>query len=155
MIIRQATPDDLSDILRMGSDFFAASGFAAIADADTLSMIETAEGLMKNEAAVLLVADIDGELVGMAGAVSYPFYFNREHLTGQELFWWVDPRHRSDGAGKALMEGIEAWARSIGMHSLMMVAIPSLEGESVGKLYQRAGFKPAEQNYIRRLDYGH
>lgn len=155
MIIRPATPDDLNEILRMGVAFFDASGFSSVAEADTLSMVETAEGLMNGDRGLLLVAEDDGEIVGMAGAIAYPLYFNREHLTGQELFWWVDPEHRTDGAGQALMEGIEQWARDLRMNSLMMVSLPSLDGERVGKLYQRAGFRPAESNYIRRLDYGH
>jgi GNAT superfamily N-acetyltransferase len=154
-MIRKATPDDLNDIVRMGLDFFNASGFSVITDADTLSIIETVDGMMKNDTAVVLVADVNGELVGMAAAVSYPLYFNRIHLTGQELFWWVDLQYRRQGHGSALLDGLVSWARSLRLQSLMLVSLPELDGERVSAMYQGAGFRPFELNHIRRLDYGH
>jgi GNAT superfamily N-acetyltransferase len=155
MIIRLATPDDLNDIMRMAVDFFDAAGLAAITEIDTLSVINTVEHLMADEHAVVLVAEIDDSLVGMAGALAFPFYFNRNHLTCQELFWWVDPSYRAEGTGKALLHSLENWAQRLGASSISMISLHQVDGERVGKLYKHAGYTPSEQSYIRRFEYGH
>lgn len=155
MNIREATTDDLSDILRMGFAFHEASGYADICEPDTVSMLETAERLMADEKGLLLVAESDDQIVGMAGIVAYPIHFNRNYLATQEMFWWVDKEYRTDGAGRGLLLGIESWAQKMRARSNTMISLNDLDGERVGKLYKHAGYRPGEQMHIRRFEYGH
>ncbi len=40
---------------------------------------------------VMLLAEIDGTVVGMVGLVIAPFFFNRSRITAHEVVWWVHP----------------------------------------------------------------
>lgn len=147
-MIRTATAADIPALVEMGGRFFAASGFADSTSYDPDSMAHTFAQLIESEQGVLLVADG----VGMAGALVYPHYFNRHDLVAQELFWWVDEDARKSGAGSRLLLAIEAWAAERGAKSLIMLSLSALDAEKVNRMYENAGYRPAEQSFIKRLD---
>ncbi len=89
------------------------------------------------------------KLVGMAGALVYPFYFCSSHLTAQEIFWWVDPEHR--GIGSLLFDALLDEVKKSGAHSLSMIALETLNPEKVGEFYKSRGFRPSDRSYIKRL----
>lgn len=128
----------------MGRRFYEASGYRDITEFDSGSL----ENTLRNSGAILLVAEKDG-LVGMAGALVYPFYFNASHLTAQEIFWWVDPEHR--GIGSLLFDALLEEVKKSGAQSLSMIALESLNPERVGSFYQARGFKPSDRSFIRRI----
>ena len=150
-MIRRATPADLPALVSMGGRFFSASGMAAVTSYDPESIARTFQQLMGSEQGLLLVAD-DGGIVGMAGALVYPHYFNQHDLVAQELFWWVDESARKGGAGSGLLQGIEEWAAAMGARSVMMLSLSALDPERVNRMYEKAGYRPAEQSFIKRLD---
>jgi GNAT superfamily N-acetyltransferase len=96
-----------------------------------------------------MVAEKEWGLVGIAGALVYPFYFNAGHKTAQELFWWVDTEHR--GVGATLFIAMRDEVRKRGAKSLSMIALEAIEPERVGAFYMRHGFRPSERSYIGRL----
>lgn len=145
VVIREAVEGDIPALLEMAGRFHKASGFTEIPfDAD--SVAATMAHLIGSEDAVLVIGD-----GGMAAAIAYPAYFNHAHRQAQEMFWWVDEDKRSTGLGKALLGGIEAWARSRGAESMTMISLDALEPERVDLLYRRAGYRPSERNYLKRL----
>lgn len=148
MNIRSAVMADLSALLEMGKRFFEASGYADIARYDAQSFATTLIKAMESEDSVILVAKKD-KPVGMAGALVYPFYFDFNHRTAQELFWWVDPEHR--GIGSQLFDAMIEAVRMKGAQSLSMIALEALEPEKVGAFYMKRGFRPSERSYIRSL----
>ncbi|KFC61958.1 GNAT family N-acetyltransferase [Massilia sp. LC238] len=149
-MIRRAALSDLGALLSMGRKFFAASGYADIARFDEESFRRTVDQLMTDNA-VCLVAEIDGQVVGAAGALAYPFYFDASHKTGQEVFWWLDPEHRGGQVGIRLFAELEAWARAQGCKSFTMIALDAVDAWRVGKIYQRCGYRPSEHSYIKEL----
>lgn len=136
----------------MGACFFAASGYSDICAYDAASLARTLESMLGDENAVLLVVEKDERLVGMAGALIYPFYFNQGHLTSQEMFWWVDEAHR--GIGSQLFDALEENIRRRGAMSLSMIALDRLSPDRVGSFYERRGFRPSERMFIRRFSNG-
>lgn len=99
MTIRDATVDDIPALLDMSRRFFEVSGYRSLTRYDPPSMERTVRCLLSDENGILLVAEPDHGIVGMAGGMIYPLYFSRSHITGQELFWWVDPGNRGCGLG--------------------------------------------------------
>jgi GNAT superfamily N-acetyltransferase len=143
-MIRKAVVSDLPAMVEMGRKFHEASGYGDICEFDGLSFATT---LQNAPDAVFLVAEKEGKLVGMAGALVYPMYFNLHHRTAQEMFWWVDPEHR--GIGSKLFEALEEEVKKMGAQSLTMIVIERFSW--VGSYYEKRGFRPSERSFIRRF----
>jgi ribosomal protein S18 acetylase RimI-like enzyme len=143
-LIRKSTLADLPALVGMGQRFHEASGYGDIAEFDALSFATT---LQNAPDAVYLVVEKEGSLVGMAGALVYPFYFNLKHRTAQEIFWWVDPEHR--GVGSELFDALLAEVKAMGAQSLSMIALENATW--VGGFYEKRGFRPSERSFIRSL----
>lgn len=150
--IRHAQPDDLVDLLEMGRAFFEQSGNDAFTTFDEPSLSATLIGLMSGVGnGAVLVAEIGGAVVGMAAHVVFPFYANMNTKLGQELFWYCKPDFRS-GIGMELLNELEADAARKGADVFMSAAIAGLRDAAIGRIYQRRGYKPAENTFIRRLN---
>lgn len=147
-MIRPAVLSDMQQLLEMLQRFFEASGYSDITTFDPVSQAATCESLMANPDAVLLVVE-SKKLVGVAGALIYPFYFNFRHRTAQEMFWWVDREHR--GVGTQLFDALIAGVKAKGAESLSMIALERLTPEKVGGIYERRGFRPSDRSYIKKL----
>lgn len=147
--IRRASSADLPQLVLMGSRFFDESGYSDVTSLDPESVITTLTGMIENSDAVLLVVESGNELIGMAGALIYPFYFNLQHRTSQEIFWWVDPEHR--GIGGRLFDAMRDEIKAKGAQSLSMIALESLNPDGVGAYYRRKGLRPSERSFIGRI----
>jgi GNAT superfamily N-acetyltransferase len=148
-LIRLAKEKDLPSLVKMARRFFEASGYSDITSFDRDSFRATFSNLIFNHAAVVLVAEKDEQAVGMAAALIYPFYFNANHRTSQEMLWWVDPEHR--GIGSELFEALEREVKVRGAESLTMVTLEALTPERIGKFYQSRGYRPSDHSYIKKL----
>jgi GNAT superfamily N-acetyltransferase len=141
--MRLATESDMPALLRMGAEFANAAGLSATDE----SMEFTLRALMDSGGLF-----VTGEPVcGMAAGLLFDQYFNRSVRAAQELFWWVDTDARRSGAGRDLLDGMEAWARTNGAQSLTMVTLQALDAESIGRFYESNGYKPLEHNYMKVL----
>lgn len=143
MSARHAESSDIFECLRMGRAFAKAAGL----EADDLSIVDTLRSLM--EADSLFVTGYPAH--GMAGVLVYQNYFKRDQRIAQEMFWWVDPEARGLGAGRKLLETIEAWAKEQGAQKLTMVALDDVDGERVAGMYKAAGYRPLERNFVKVL----
>jgi GNAT superfamily N-acetyltransferase len=148
-VIRVATTEDFAPLLTMGREFYDASGYSDLVGFDRESLVRTFEQLMQNGG--LFVAEVNGEVVGMVGGMVYPFYFDADHLTGQEVFWWVMPEHRKGRIGLELLQALEEWAKARGAKSLSMVSLDRLNPEQVARMYSAAGYRASEHTFIKRL----
>ena len=141
-MIREAKLSDMPEILRMAR-LFAESLDIPL---DDESALDTAEGLIKSENAVLLIGD-----GVMASALAYPLYLNRYITIAQELFWWVDKDKRGNGSGREILVGLEQWARNIGAHQLSMMTMQGASPRFVEQVYLDNGYKPFENTYIKEF----
>lgn len=149
-MIRPATLDDIPEIARLGGRFHEQAQWGDIFPYSVADCAASLAHFMASDAFICLVAD-EGGIVGMtAGAVS-PLYFNHGHMSGEELFWWVDPAKGSQGIGLRLLSALEDAARAKGCQSWQMKSIARLNGERMGKLYARRGYRASELTYIKRL----
>lgn len=149
-MIRQAGLGDFDSVLPLAERFFEASQYGSIMQFDPESFRRTFEHLLAGDG-VCLLAEHGGRLVGMAGALAYPFYFNAAHKTGQELFWWVEPAARGSTVGARLFKGLESWARSVGCKTFSMICLDSLKPAKVAAMYIRSGYRASEHTFIKEL----
>lgn len=149
--IRAATEADLFSIVDMGQDFFNESGLQDIASWDAQSFEATARALIDGAVpGSLLVAEYDRELIGMAGSIMFPLYCNLSLTLAQEVFWWVDPEHRK-GLGGSLLDELELDAKRKGANVFMSAQIAGQRDEAFARVYQRRGYRPSENLYMRKL----
>lgn len=149
-MIRRATLDDVPEIARLGGLFHAEAGWGDIVEYSQTDCEKTLTHLVTNDDGIVLVADRDGEIVGMCGGLCHPIYFNHAHKSGQELFWWMRPDLR-DGTGRELLEAMESEARRVGCESWSMIALDKVQPEITGRIYRRRGYRASEHSYIKRL----
>lgn len=149
-LIREAQPADIERVLVPIRRFFDASCYSDLVTFDEASFRTTYTHLMTGDG-VCIVAEKDGAIVGVTGALAYPFYFNRRHKTGQELFWWVNPEERGSSLGKQMFIALENWARGVGCKTFSMIALDSLKPDAVARMYLRAGYRRSEHSFIKEL----
>lgn len=148
MQVRAALPMDLAAIVRMAERFYETTTYHEWAGFNAQTVEQLAVSLATDH--VLLVAEHEGEAVGMVGLYVAPFMFNADLTAAYEVVWWVDPEGRSTGAGKALLQAIEPACRAKGCAAIQMVHL-STSPKVAGLLYERAGYRHTESSYTKTL----
>lgn len=147
-MIRKAVPEDIHAILAMGQAFFEETGWDRHADFDARSFAYSCGLIMDH--GVFLVAERDGQPVGMVAAGIAPAYWNRNLLTGSELFWYCQPEFRK-GLGGKLMDALETELRARGVFLASMSAEEGLRAEALGRLYRQRQYFPSERLFWKVL----
>jgi len=143
-MIREATHDDVDFLLEMGRNFYNACDFPVELIFKPEILAGVMDNLIVNENACILV---DDKLQGMIAGIVYPYYFTGQ-MSGNEMFWWVEPESRK-GLGKKLLDGLEDWAKGKGAVSFTMISLDASEPERMDKIYKRRGYEPREHHYVR------
>ena len=146
-MIRRATEGDIPAIVEMSRKFYATTSYAGFTPMDDDTVAELTRGLLGH---VMLVAEVDGQVCGMAGLFLAPFMFNRSARTAHEVVWWVDPEAQGAGVGKALLQAIVAACKEAGCSAIQMIALASSPPQA-GMIYERAGFAHSETCYTMTL----
>jgi len=148
-MIRPATVSDIPTIAALGEKFHAQAGWDEI-EYSREDCAASLTAFMAADCFICLVAEQDGEIVGMASGVLSPVYFNAGHLSGEELFWWVSDS-APQLAGIRLLDALEKAARERGCETFQMKSIDRLNGDRMVRLYERRGYRASEQSFIKRL----
>lgn len=145
-MIREATHDDAGRVVDMAARFLGGSEYSGAVPWNREALADTVARLIDSRDTELLVAEQEGELVGMLALVLYAHPFSGD-LNASELAWWVEPEARSGGVGVRLLKAGEAWAQHRGARALQMIA----PNEAVGALYEKAGYRQLETWFQRRF----
>lgn len=149
MQIRNATQADIPAIVRMSGDFYPTTSYPGFAAMDVPSVEAVAQLCIAS--GVMLVAEHDGEVVGMVGLVLSPFLFNAAKTLAYEIVWWVDESARTTGAGRALLAAVEPACRAKGADAVVMIHMANSPPQAA-LLYERMGFEHTESSYTKRLN---
>ena len=149
MLVRSATKDDLKQYVKLAETFHAASPMHDVIDFDPKGYAEFYTLALQNESMGIWLAEIEDKVVGIVGAIAYPLYFNPNALVVQELWWWLDPAFR--GEGNKMFKQIELWAKKRNASALFMIALEDDRAAKMEKVYQRAGFKPIERTFMKKV----
>lgn len=149
MIVRKATLADLDKYVVLAQAFHEASPMKTVAAFDRQGYIEFLVSSLDKDSIGIWLAEIDGEIVGICGAILYPLYFSPSSLVVQELWWWLTPASRGTGAGAKMFKQIEEWAKQHKALALFMIALEDERAKKMEKLYVRAGFTPMERTFMK------
>ena len=151
MEVRAATTDDLPNYIQLARMFHAASPMHNVIPFDDEGYSKFFSRALQAPEVGVWLAEIDGEVVGIAGALLYPMYFSPKTLVAQELWWWLTPKARGSGAGAKMFKQIEDWAKSNGAAAVFMIALEDSRAKKMEHLYARAGFRPMERTFIKEV----
>jgi GNAT superfamily N-acetyltransferase len=143
--IRKATPADLPRIVEMVGHFITQTSYRVLFKFKPDAIAELAAKVL--QIGIVLVADVDGVVVGMIAAFPIEEPIGRQRLV-DELAWWVEPDYRRGSIGPRLLGALEKWARQKGLTLCKMIA--PVESD-VGRFYARLGYRPVETAYVKRL----
>ena len=103
-----------------------------------------------------LIDSGSGEIIGLfnpglCGALGYLIYpdINDGEICAIEAFWYV--KKESRGSGIKLLTAFEERAIAAGSSKLIMVHLSNLMPEKLKRLYERTGYIPTEQHYMKRV----
>lgn len=151
MIVRRANENDLDKYVVLAEAFHAASPIKDAAKFDKEGYGNFFLSSLQNDSLGIWLAEIDGEIVGISGAILYPLYFSPSSIVVQELWWWLTPAARGTGAGGKMFKQIEDWAKERNASALFMIALEDDRAGKMEKLYTRAGFKPIERTFMKEV----
>lgn len=91
----------------------------------------------------------DGVVIGViSGTVVKPLMSNV--YIYQEIVWYVDKEHRRYGT--KLLDYLEEWCAERGVGKIVMVCMCNSMAETLGKFYERKGYRPMEVHYIKDVE---
>ena len=96
----------------------------------------------------VLVAERDGERVGVAVAMVQRHPLNPDVKMLTEIMWWVPEEHRGTRAGIILLNALEKVAE----HERVDLFVMSTEAQSAlsGRMLLKRGFNPQETTWIKK-----
>lgn len=144
MTVREATSDDLADVVRMGGKFLATTRYGGLLAHNPDALEQMAQMLLEMPDGFLLVAEEAGVAVGMIGCLVFTHPLSGERFAS-ELAWWMEPDHR--GAGVRLLRAAERKASDLGVTKIQMIAPDA----RVAGFYLSRGYEYVEATYQRTL----
>jgi len=151
VIVRNAIAEDFPRYLPLAQAFHAASPVHGVIPFDDEGYADFFLQAVQNPNIGVWLAEDDGEIIGIAGALFYPMYFSPSSMVVQELWWWLTPEARGKGAGQAMYNMIESWAIAKNATALFMIALEDERAGKMANLYARKGFRPMERTFMREV----
>jgi RimJ/RimL family protein N-acetyltransferase len=137
--VRRAEAHDAAGLVELASAVGGEPGGWLISDATWRSVGDERRylrAIRRHPDAAVLVAELDGELVGRLSLARDPHPASR-HVA--DLGLMVSSRHRRRGIGRALLAAAETWARGAGVTKLELHVFP--HNEPARALYGACGFE--------------
>lgn len=148
MTIRIATHNDIDASYQLVADFFAQSlgQFGLKMDeTDTKAFME-----MLLVAGFAVIAEDNGNPIGVCAGFVSPMPFDRSQQVFQESIWYVSPAHRGK-VGLELFSFVEAECKRRGINYLVMANMANIGQERLAEFYTKHGYRLMEQHWIKPL----
>jgi len=140
VIIRTATLNDIDILLEFEQGVIEAERpFDVTLDADPITYYNLEELIVSDDASVV-VAEIEGEIIGSGYALVKParHYLNHD-LYSYLGFMYTLSEYRGKGVNTKIIEELKQWSNSKGLKEIRL----TVYDENIGaiKAYEKAGFK--------------
>lgn len=149
LVIRAATAADLgrmAELLVLGAVPGTAESREDPAD---LEPYRSALGAIEQTDGGLLVAELDGEVVGVCQLIVFRHFQYRGGRCAEIESVHVHPDHRGSGVGTVLMEAAVARAQELGCYRVQLTS--NRVRTEAHRFYERLGFEPTHLGYKRSL----
>jgi len=145
-IIRRATILDIPRITEMSEAFYETTDYSKYIPLDLDDVFNIASSLINT--GVMMVAVVDGEVVGMIGLAVIPFMFNTAFKGAHEVVFWVEPSARRTGVGVELNRAIEPICKELGVKPIVMAELETSHPH-VASMYKLLGYNRSEISHTK------
>ena len=153
-MIRPADFPDIGPLTEMAFEFFSVGNLEGTGLAcDQVSVMQFLFNLIDSKNDILLVAEHEGELIGVIGGAITPWMFNENQLIMTEQVWFVPERFREKHpmAALRLLKELRKVGRKAGVETLILSSNERPESAKVRSFYEKIGFSMKDVNYIGRI----
>lgn len=144
--IRLADDADVDVVLEMGRKFYTSIEQAKMIPFDEESASVQIFHMLDN--GFILLAEADGEVVGMMGCSFFDYPMNLAYKGCTEHMFWVEESHRGSTLAARMIKEAEAIAVHEGASFCVMAALES-SPEMIDTFYKRLGYNRSERAYIK------
>ena len=144
-MIREATIDDIHNILPLSSLFSKSLGVGLFEEKYSDRHAATLLASCVNNG-VLLVAERDDKIVGVAGGIISNNIWNPTVKQIDEIIYFVLPEHRNTTVAYRLIKGYGSAIQKLDVHTGTMKLMHN--SPDIGKHYAKLGFNELETSYV-------
>lgn len=147
--IRHAQSEDLDALSEIGTKFLQYSRYGKMVDPSSDDIRDGIKVMLDHGCVV--VAEVDGKVVGAIGGTPVNLWFSRTTPVVAELAWWVNEEYRNGSIGVKLLWAFEDWAQSIGARAICLSDLALEDGAPVSKILSKLGYSMVEQAHIKEF----
>ena len=149
--IRLARFGDMQAMLEMAKEFYDYAELDLFGlSFDRNSFADVLAHYINSPNCVVLVAEVDGQVVGSIAGVLTPWFMNLAQVNVGETWWFVRPEFRGQ-AGRMLLDAFEAWAAGAGARVVCVAGFAAKRFAVLERLYKRRGYKLLEAHFVKEL----
>lgn len=145
-VVREATEDDLFDVMFLGTSFSREAHEVHRVDRGKVGELIT--NLIQGDNSTILVCEAEGRIVGFLAGLIHPLMLSHT-IVATEIAWYVEKEARGSHAGKKLLEAFEVWAKEQGADWVTMGDITVVG--NLGPVYEKLGYENTERAYSKRI----
>jgi len=98
-----------------------------------------------------IVAETNGDIVGLLLLMIAPAFWNYSQKYGTELVFYVHPDYRKGGLGKQLIEKMEMLAQLHDLKMVTMANVSSNKNKVFDRYYSRLGYTKMEISHVKEI----
>lgn len=139
-MIRPATHADIAVLLILSEQMHAESRYRSL-PFNPGKMADLLASLMDGADGCVLVAEVDGHVVGCFAGWCAPHFFSDARVAS-DFGLYLDPEHRRSGLAAALLRGFVVWAHERGAVLVDAGVTTGTRLDATTRLYRSLGFEP-------------
>lgn len=151
--LRLATYLDVPKLLVAAQKGFKDSPYAGkliYSESRAEKMINMLLELGHNKSIILFAEDVNGDVVAVIAAMVFYTQAGAEEVVSEQL-WWVDKLYRKSRLAITLVEGLEFWAKKLGIRHVILGSMENEHSGSVEKFYNRKGYIKTESTFVKEI----
>ena len=138
--IRLAEPKDVAELVGMGMAMHKESPRFSGRDYSIEKSIRLASALIENPDGIVIVAESDGQIIGMAAGIVCEHFFGTDRIAS-DLVVYVKPENRGGRLMIRLVRKFEEQAAKKGAIEFSMGVTTMVDEGSTVKIYQHMGYQ--------------
>jgi|WetSurMetagenome_2_1015567.scaffolds.fasta_scaffold13487_5 GNAT superfamily N-acetyltransferase len=149
--IRLAEFSDMERLLFLGQEFHKYADLSKFGlGYDRVKFSGVLAHFINNDNCILLVAELDGKVVGSIAGMIAPWFLDPGQINASENWWFVLPEYRGT-MGIDLLVALEEWARVKGAKCMAMAGFAEKRLTALTRLYRQKGYRPLEMHFVKEM----